>query len=126
MSTLLLKELDVKSLLKHKGRQFYTSMDKSLDIPAQLSDLLNITKNGQAQLNLQVADSEEIRMDILRTANRFILSILAVGLFIGSSLIVESASMPTWFGIPWLSFIGYIISGGLTLGIIFRILFSKK
>lgn len=126
MSTLLLKELDMKSLLKHKGRQLYTSMDKSLDIPAQLSDLLNITKNGQAQLNLQVADSEEIRMDIRRTANRFILSILAVGLFIGSSLIVDSSSMPTWFGIPWLSFIGYIISGGLALGIMFRILFSKK
>ncbi|WP_346906566.1 ABC1 kinase family protein [Faecalicatena orotica] len=126
MSTLLIKELDAKKLLRHKGRQLYTSMDKSLDIPAQLSDLLNITKNGQAQLNLQVADSEEIREDIQRTANRFILSILAVGLFIGSGLILNTMSMPRWFGIPWLSFIGYFISFILILVLIFRILFRKK
>lgn len=126
MSNLILKELDVKKLLQYKGRQLYTSMDKSLDIPALLSDLLNITKNGQAQLNLQISDFEDIRIGIRRTANRFILSVLAVGLFIGSSLILDSASIPAWFGIPWLSFIGYLISGGLTLGIIFRILFSRK
>lgn len=126
MSTLLIKELDVKKLLRHKGRQLYTSMDKSLDIPAQLSDLLNITKNGQAQLNLQVADSEEIRADIHRTASRFILSILAVGLFIGSGLIINTLSMPRWFGIPWLSFIGYFISFTLIIILIVRILFGKK
>lgn len=126
MSNLLLKELDARKLLRHKGRQLYTSMDKSLDIPAQLSDLLNITKNGQAQLNLQVSDSDEIRSDMRRTANRFILSILAVGLFIGSGLILDTSAMSTWFGIPWLSFIGYLLSGGLTVGIIIRILFSKK
>lgn len=126
MSTLLLKELDIRKLLRHKGRQLYTSMDKSLDIPAQLSDLLNITKNGQAQLNLQVSDSEEIRSDLHRTANRLILSILAIGVFIGSGLILNAASMPRWFGIPWLSFIGFVLSGSLILGIIFRILLSKK
>lgn len=126
MSTLLIKELNVKKLLKHKGRQLYTSMDKSLDIPAQLSDLLNITKNGQAQLNLQISDSDDIRADLRRTANRFILSVLATGLFIGSGLLVNSVSIPRWFGIPWLSFLGYLISGGLILGLLFRILFSKK
>ena len=126
MSALLLKELDMKKLLRHKGRQLYTSMDKSMDIPALLSDLLNITKNGQAQLNLQVADSEDIRSDIRRVANRFILSILAGALFIGSALIVNTVSMPRWFGIPWLSFVGFFISGILILALLFRILFSKK
>ena len=126
MSSLLLKELDVKKLLRHKGRQLYTSMDKSLDIPAQISDLLNITKNGQAQLNLQMSDSEEMRADIHRTANRFILSILAAALFIGSGMIVNVRTMPLWFGIPWISFLGYSVSGALIIALIIRILFWHK
>lgn len=126
MSSLLLKELDVKKLLRHKGRQLYTSMDKSLDIPAQISDLLNITKNGQAQLNLQMSDSEEMRADIHRTANRFIFSILAAALFIGSGMIVNVRTMPLWFGIPWISFLGYSVSGALIIALIIRILFWHK
>lgn len=47
MSNLLIHELDARHILKHKGRQVYTSLDKSLNIPAQLSDLLNITKTGR-------------------------------------------------------------------------------
>lgn len=126
MSSLLLKDLDAKKLLTHKGRQLYASLDKSLDIPVQLSDLLNITKNGQAQLNLQVSDSEEIRLGITKIANRFILSILSGALFIGSGLIADIPTIPLWFGIPWISFLGYSISGVLMIILITRILFIPK
>ena len=126
MSTLLLKELDIKKLLRHKGRQLYTSMDKSMEIPAQISDLLNITKNGQAQLNLQLSDSEEIRADIHKTADRFILSILAAALFIGSGMIIHVRTIPQWFGIPWISFLGYTVSGVMIVGLIVRILLARR
>lgn len=126
MSSLLLKDLDTKKLLTRKGRQLYASLDKSLDIPVQLSDLLNITKNGQAQLNLQVSDSEEIRLGITKIANRFILSILSGALFIGSGLIADIPTIPLWFGIPWISFLGYSISGVLMIILIIRILFIPK
>jgi ubiquinone biosynthesis protein len=126
MSSLLLKDLDAKKLLTRKGRQLYASLDKSLDIPVQLSDLLNITKNGQAQLNLQVSDSEEIRLGITKIANRFILSILSSALFIGSGLIADIPTIPLWFGIPWISFLGYSISGVLMIILIIRILFIPK
>ncbi|MBA4701216.1 MAG: AarF/ABC1/UbiB kinase family protein [Ruminococcus sp.] len=126
MSSLLLKDLDAKKLLTRKGRQLYASLDKSLDIPVQLSDLLNITKNGQAQLNLQVSDSEEIRLGITKIANRFILSILSGALFIGSGLIADIPTIPLWFGIPWISFLGYSISGVLMIILITRILFIPK
>lgn len=126
MSSLLLKDLDAKKLLTRKGRQLYASLDKSLDIPVQLSDLLNITKNGQAQLNLQVSDSEEIRLGITKIANRFILSLLSGALFIGSGLIADIPTLPLWFGIPWISFLGYSISGVLMIILIIRILFTPK
>ena len=126
MSSLMLKELDVKRLLKHKGRKLYASLDKSMDIPSQLSDLLNITKNGQAQLNLQLSDSEEIRKDMQRTANRFILSFIAAALFIGSGLTAGMDAIPRWFGIPWISFLGYSISGALILALLICILFDHR
>lgn len=126
MSSLLLKDLDAKKLLTRKGRQLYASLDKSLDIPVQLSDLLNITKNGQAQLNLQISDSEEIRLGITKIANRFILSLLSGALFIGSGLIADIPTLPLWFGIPWISFLGYSISGVLMIILIIRILFTPK
>ena len=126
MSSLLLKELDIKKLLRHKGRQLYTSMDKSMEIPAQISDLLNITKNGQAQLNLQLSDSEEIRADIHKTADRFVLSILAAALFIGSGMIIHVRTIPQWFGIPWISFLGYTVSGVIIVGLIIRILLARR
>lgn len=126
MSSLLLEDLDAKKLLTRKGRQLYASLDKSLDIPVQLSDLLNITKNGQAQLNLQVSDSEEIRLGITKIANRFILSLLSGAMFIGSGLIADIPTLPLWFGIPWISFLGYSISGVLMIILIIRILFTPK
>ena len=126
MSSLLLKELDIKKLLRHKGRQLYTSMDKSMEIPAQISDLLNITKNGQAQLKLQLSDSEEIRADIHKTADRFVLSILAAALFIGSGMIIHVRTIPQWFGIPWISFLGYTVSGVIIVGLIIRILLARR
>lgn len=126
MSSLLLKDLDLKKLLTRKGRKLYASLDKSLDIPVQLSDLLNITKNGQAQLNLQVSNSEEIRLGIIKIAHRFILGLISGALFIGSGLIAGIQTIPLWFGIPWISFLGYSISGVLMSILIIRILFTPK
>ena len=97
-----------------------------MEIPAQISDLLNITKNGQAQLNLQLSDSEEIRADIHKMADRFVLSILAAALFIGSGMIIHVRTIPQWFGIPWISFLGYTVSGAIIVGLIIRILLARR
>ena len=127
MSSLILKNLDVKKLLKHKGRKAYTSLDKSLDIPAQLSDLLNITKNGQTKLNLEFTDTDEFLGKAQRTMDRLTVSILILALFTGSGILCLAPShLPLIFGIPWISFIGYLLSGLLTAGLILKLLFGRK
>ncbi len=173
MSNLLIHELDAKHILKHKGRQVYTSLDKSLNIPAQLSDLLNITKNGQAQVNLQLSDGEHFRRDVYSITNRVLLTILSAALFIGSGLasdikngqaqvnlqlsdgehfrrdvysitnrvlltILSAAlfigsglasdiySIPKWFGLPWISFLGYSLSALLLLIVLVQIFQRRK
>lgn len=126
MSNLLIHELDAKHILKHKGRQVYTSLDKSLNIPAQLSDLLNITKNGQAQINLQLSDGEHFRRDVSSITNRVLLTILSAALFIGSGLASDIYSMPRWFGLPWISFLGYSLSALLLLIVLVQIFRRRK
>ena len=126
MSNLLIHELDAKHILKHKGRQVYTSLDKSLNIPAQLSDLLNITKNGQAQVNLQLSDGEHFRRDVYSITNRVLLTILSAALFIGSGLASDIYSIPRWFGLPWISFLGYSLSALLLLIVLVQIFQRRK
>ena len=126
MSNLLIHELDARHILKHKGRQVYTSLDKSLNIPAQLSDLLNITKNGQAQVNLQLSDGEHFRRDVYSITNRVVLTILSAALFIGSGLASDIYSIPKWFGLPWISFLGYSLSALLLLIVLIQIFRRRK
>lgn len=126
MSNLLIHELDARHILKHKGRQVYTSLDKSLNIPAQLSDLLNITKNGQAQVNLQLSDGEHFRRDVYSITNRVLLTILSAALFIGSGLASDIYSIPKWFGLPWISFLGYSLSALLLLIVLIQIFRRRK
>lgn len=127
MSSLLLKNLDLKKLLRHKGRQAYTSLDKSLDIPALLSDLLNITKNGQTKLNIEFTDMDKSFGNIQKTFDRLTVSILILALFTGSGILcLAPVSLPEILGIPWISFIGYLLSGILTVALIIKFLFGRK
>ena len=126
MSNLLFHELNAKHLLKHKGRQVYTSLDKSLNIPAQLSDLLNITKNGQAQINLQLSDGESFRRDVHSITNRILLTVLTAALFIGSGLASKISTIPKWFGIPWIGCLGYGLSALLFLILLIQMFRQRR
>ena len=52
-------EMDIKKEIRHALRDIYGSSKKSLEIPAQVSDLLNITKNGQVRVNIESAQIEK-------------------------------------------------------------------
>lgn len=122
MSSLLLDEMDLKKELKHKGRLLYTSVDKSLTIPALLSDLLNITKNGQTKLNVEFSDTAEIMEEVRHISNRFILGLLASALFIGSGLLCLTGLRPLIFHMPWISFVGFCLSGLFILYLLIRMI----
>lgn len=126
MSSLLFQELDWKKELMHKGSSVYTSFDKTLDIPAQLSDLLNITKNGQAKINLELPDSKDFLYSIHRMTDRLVLGILAAALFIGSGLICMTDITPEIFHMPWISFAGFSLSGILIFCLLIQIIFRRK
>mgnify|MGYP007086215978 FL=1 len=59
MSANMFHEIDIKKEIRHALRDIYGSSKKSLEIPAQVSDLLNITKNGQVRVNIESAQIEK-------------------------------------------------------------------
>ncbi len=126
MSSMLLEELNLQRELKHKARLIYTSIDKSLSIPALLSDLLNITKNGQTKLNIELSDSNDQLKAFHQTANRLILGILAAALLIGSALFCQVDGLPLILGLPWIGFVGLAAAGLLILWILLSMFFHRK
>ena len=87
---------------------------------------LNITKNAQAQVNLQLSDGEHFRRDVYSITNRVLLTILSAALFIGSGLASDIYSIPRWFGLPWISFLGYSLSALLLLIVLVQIFRRRK
>lgn len=126
MSSMIFNNLDFKKELRHKARLIYTSVDKSLTIPALLSDLLKVTKNGQTKLNIEFTDAHDLYRNFHKAVNRLSLGVIAAALFIGSALLSPMQNMPLMWGIPWISTIGFIISFILVLWIIIDIILGKK
>ena len=128
MSSAFLHDLDMKRKLRHKARQLYASTDKMLTIPALLSDLLNITKNGQTKLNVEFSDSKELGRCFQKTGNRLAVALLVCALLIGSALLCLSPAplLPLIFGLPWLSAIGFIMGGVLILWIVIDMFLNRK
>lgn len=126
MSSMIFSDLNFKKELRHKARLIYTSVDKSLTIPALLSDLLKVTKNGQTKLNIEFTDANDLYRSFHKAVNRLALGIIAAALFIGSALLSSVQNMPLLWGIPWIGAIGFIISLILVLWIILDILLGKK
>ncbi len=114
MSSAVWRELDIKKELRHKARLLYASTDKMLTIPSLLSDLLNITKNGQTKLNLELSDSRDLVRGFQKSFNRLTAALLVCALFISSALLCLSPVKPHILGLPWPSFIGFLF-GGLIL-----------
>lgn len=126
MSSAILEELDWKKELRHNGRLIFSSMRKSLEIPALVADLLHITKNGQTKLNLEFSDGKELRDDFYRLGNRFALVLLIGAMLISSSLLCQTSIRPLVWGMPWPGFAGFLFTAVLFLILLLNLLHKKR
>lgn len=126
MSQQFFESFSMKKELHHKARLLYSSMDKSLEIPALFADLLNITKNGQTKLNLEFTNEAMTPRFVYRQVKRLILSLLIGFLFLGSSILCLTSLKPTLFHMPFISFLGFCLSGFLLLILLFDLFFYKS
>ena len=125
MSQSIWKEFDLKHELKHNARLIYMSSEKALEIPAQLSDLLNIVKNGQVRVNLQENEGRQWRKSIYAIANRLTLALLTAAMLLTSAIFSFTDIHPEIVGIPWISFLFLIVSGVLAVYLLLTIFLKR-
>ncbi len=95
------------------ARTLFRSGKKALELPYQLSELLQAAVKGQGKINVELTGSEKPLQVIGRMVNRIILCLLCSALLISSGLLCQALILPLWFGIPWLAFMGFFLAAVL-------------
>ena len=110
MASEILNNIDLSQEILNVGKTLYGSARKTLDIPAQLSDILKMTIKGQAKVNMELTGSEEPLTAIDKMVNKLVICIINAGLLIGSSLICTTDMELKLLGIPLIGVLGYAVS----------------
>jgi len=126
MSGYTRKHFDLKAELTSIGKRVVNSIQKSLDIPAQISDALKIISKGFSKINLDLNISDDMDVKIGGYVNKIVLALIASALLIGSSVISTTNMQPHLFGIPALGAVGFVAAIILVIWILVSIVKKPK
>lgn len=110
MSHNYINNLDIKNELHSILKSINFSVRKSLDIPAQFSDIMKMFSKGIFKVNMDVSMSDDMTKKIGHLINKVVIAMIIGALFIGSSIICTTDIPPKILGIPALGVIGFLIA----------------
>jgi len=119
------KHFNLKAELTSIGKRVVASLQKSLDIPAQISDTLRLLSKGFSKVNMELNMSDEMDNRISKLVDRVVLALIASALLIGSSVISTTNMRPHLFGIPALGAVGFIAAIVIVIWILVSIIKKK-
>ena len=105
-----INSFDIKKELSKSGKTLYLSSQRLLELPKQISQLLDATTKGELKVNVEFAGIKKTASKIDRMVNKLVICVMMTGLLISSSLICNTDMSPKIFGLPILAAIGYTIS----------------
>ena len=120
------KHFDLKAELTSIGKRVVTSLQKSLDIPAQISDTLRVLSKGFSKINLDLNMSEEMNTTVGNLVNKIVVALIASALLIGSSVISTTYMQPQLLGIPALGALGFLSAIVLVIWLLVSIIKKPK
>jgi len=120
------KHFDLKAELTSIGKRVVNSLQKSLDIPAQVSDMLKVLSKGFSKVNMELSMSESMDNKISKLVDKVVLAIIAAALLVGSSLISTTDMQPRMLGIPALGAVGFFAAVILVIWIFVSIIKKPK
>jgi len=120
------KHFDLKTEAGKLGKRVYASLQKSLDIPAQVSDTLRILSKGFSKMNMDLDMSDSMVSNVNKVVDRLVLAVIAGALLIGSSIISTTNMLPHLFGIPALGALGFLAAIILVICIVVSIFREQK
>ncbi len=104
----LQKDFNWRMELDRLKQEGYVFFKKTMRLPEQLSDILQMTMRGQTKVNLDLTGSEEPLRRIDGMMNKLILGMISSALLLGSSVICTTQMTPKIMEIPLLGVFGYL------------------
>ena len=104
----LQKKFNWQLELDRLKREGYVFFKKTMCLPEQLSDILQMTLRGQTKVNLDLTGSEEPLRRIDGMMNKLVLGMIGSALLLGSSVICTTQMTPKIMEIPLLGVFGYL------------------
>lgn len=101
------------------------SNEKTVDMVAQISDILKMAVDGKTKFNMNLTVSDESLSSIEKIINKLILCLVSVSFLIGSCSIITTNIEPKIFGVSALGLVLFIISFILLLWLLIRIIRKK-
>jgi ubiquinone biosynthesis protein len=97
------------------------------DMPYQVHDFLEEIRDGQLEVGFVHKGLDEFMRKLDVAFNRLVIALVVVGGLIGSSLIgIFATKGPQIAGVNFLSFVGFVLSGGLGLWLLWGVLRSGR
>lgn len=92
------------------------------DLPGDLWEVMRLVKHGEFKINFGHRGLEDLIASNEQITNRLVVAIVLAALLVGSSLMTLSGIPPTWHDIPIIGLVGFLVSGVISLWLIWSIL----
>ncbi|WKK59865.1 AarF/ABC1/UbiB kinase family protein [Sphingobacterium sp. BN32] len=104
------EKLSADYLIQQLKEKAKFAKDVLTEVPLDLLELLEKVKNDKVTLNHKMQDFDNLQLILHRMGNKFLLSILAMTFGVGASILAHGRVGYLLWGIPVLSWIGFIAS----------------
>lgn len=121
-----LKNINWKSEFQKQARIVYRSVNKGVEIPGLVTDILKEHLEGQSVVNIDLHSSEDLTNVISAAIRNIVVGLCVAALLIASSVICTTDMTPKILGIPALGFAGYAFAMVVSIFLTVRYLWSKE
>ena len=121
-----LKNINWKSEFQKQARIVYRSVNKGVEIPGLVTDILKEHLEGQSVVNIDLHSSEDLTNVISAAIRNIVVGLCVAALLIASSVICTTDMTPKILGIPALGFAGYAFAMVVSIFLTVRYLWCKR
>ena len=121
-----LKNINWKNEFQKQARIVYRSVNKGVEIPGLVTDILKEHLEGQSVVNIDLHSSEDLTNVISAAIRNIVVGLCVAALLIASSVICTTDMTPKILGIPALGFAGYAFAMVVSIFLTVRYLWSKR
>jgi len=115
-----MKNFDLKTSLSRNGRKLAAAAEKTMEIPGLIEMALRDYMSGQNHMSMELKTSDNLAWLLRKLVQNLVLGMWVLALLIASSILCTSDMEPKVFRMPLLSFLGFVMAGGIVLFLIIR------